>query len=197
MNLFLRRIWIHISADRRKFGALCLMVGVGLLLWARIIVISNLPRTAVADNSDDLEIAHAAAPTLAEEEQFVLIELATEPRRDPFEISVFRFPDPEISDDISSLPSKSFVHTPEDPTVLVERRRVALRGLVDELSLVAVMTDPPMAVIGGETLRVGERVSVEGKEEIEFTLTEVRERSVILVRDEFEFELRIPAPRGR
>ena len=49
MMVKLRRLWIQLTADRKRFGALSVLLVLGLLLWARIIVISNLPRTAVAD----------------------------------------------------------------------------------------------------------------------------------------------------
>ena len=50
MQLVLRRLWIQITSDRKRFGLLCAMLLIGLLLWGRIIVTSNLPRMAVADD---------------------------------------------------------------------------------------------------------------------------------------------------
>ena len=50
MQLVLRRLWIQITSDRKRFGLLCAMLLIGLLLWGRIIVTSNLPRTAIADD---------------------------------------------------------------------------------------------------------------------------------------------------
>ena len=49
MSVLLRRLWIQITADRRRFGVFCALVALGFLLWARIIVISNIPKDAVAD----------------------------------------------------------------------------------------------------------------------------------------------------
>ena len=49
MSPKLRRIWIQLTTDRKRFGILCAMVALGLLLWGRLIVVSNLPRTAVAE----------------------------------------------------------------------------------------------------------------------------------------------------
>ena len=48
MNVLLLRLWIQATADRKRFGLFGVLLAVGMLLWARIIVISNPPRTAVA-----------------------------------------------------------------------------------------------------------------------------------------------------
>ena len=60
MMLKLQRMWVQITADRKRFGVLCGAVLVGLLLWSRLIVVSNLPRTAIAEPQP-----HDAASTSA------------------------------------------------------------------------------------------------------------------------------------
>ena len=50
MNEWLQRIWIQLTADKRRFGALVVVVAVGMLFWARIIIISQPPQRAVADD---------------------------------------------------------------------------------------------------------------------------------------------------
>ena len=57
----LRRLWIQITSDRKRFGVLCAMLVLGLLLWGRIIVTTNLPRTAMAVD-DGLGSAAPADP---------------------------------------------------------------------------------------------------------------------------------------
>ena len=49
MSVKLRRLWVQVTADRRRAGILGAMLTLGMLLWARIIVISNVPKMAVAD----------------------------------------------------------------------------------------------------------------------------------------------------
>ena len=50
MNKKMNMIWRRLTADSRRFGLFCTLLFVGLLLWARIIVIARPPRTAIADN---------------------------------------------------------------------------------------------------------------------------------------------------
>ena len=54
MNL--RRTWIEISGDKRKLSVLAMGVTLGLLLWARVIVIAKMPRQAVADPIEGVNI---------------------------------------------------------------------------------------------------------------------------------------------
>ncbi len=49
MRAQLRRIMDILVADRRASGAFCALVALALLFWARLIVISDMPRTAIAD----------------------------------------------------------------------------------------------------------------------------------------------------
>ncbi len=49
MRAHLRRVADILVANRRASGAFCALVGVALLFWARLIVISDMPRTAIAD----------------------------------------------------------------------------------------------------------------------------------------------------
>ncbi len=46
----LARGWIWLTASRRRFSIALSLALVGLLLWSRLIILSNLPRTAVADD---------------------------------------------------------------------------------------------------------------------------------------------------
>ena len=50
LSMIWRRLTIQMTADRRKFGVLCALTALGLLFWARIIVINNLPRTVLAED---------------------------------------------------------------------------------------------------------------------------------------------------
>ena len=46
----LTRGWIWLTASRKRFSFALSLALVGLLLWSRLIMLSNLPRTAVADD---------------------------------------------------------------------------------------------------------------------------------------------------
>ena len=59
----LRRITDILVANRRASGAFCALVAVALLFWARLIVISDMPRTAIADRlGPDAATASRPAP---------------------------------------------------------------------------------------------------------------------------------------
>ena len=46
----LTRGWIWLTASKKRFSLALSLALVGLLLWSRLIMLSNLPRTAVADD---------------------------------------------------------------------------------------------------------------------------------------------------
>jgi hypothetical protein len=50
MFTMLRRFWAWLTASRPRFSLACALALVGLLLWSRLILVSNMPRTAVADD---------------------------------------------------------------------------------------------------------------------------------------------------
>ena len=37
-----RRVWLQLTADKRRFGVLCAAITVGLLLWARFLFLMAL-----------------------------------------------------------------------------------------------------------------------------------------------------------
>jgi hypothetical protein len=200
MMVMLRRYWLQLTADRRKFAALCVMIGVGLLLWARLIVISNMPRTALAD--EELTAA-SAAPVAAPMSRSdnprpaaVPVTLADRPERDPFVIDATYFPKPisvgHLTAEAEKLPSQQA----EDPEVVEARLRARIQGLVDQLRLDAAMSSASLAVINGATYRTGSRVPAAGDEQVVFLLEDVRQRSVVLVYEGRRFELKMSTPGG-
>ena len=60
MMLMLKRMWIQLTTDKRRFGLFCAALGIGLLLWARLIVVANIPKHAIAEPSPGTA---AEAPT--------------------------------------------------------------------------------------------------------------------------------------
>ena len=96
MHMLLRRFTISLTSDRRKFGLFCALLAIGLLFWARIIVIKNLPRTVMADpeQSEMAENDDSASGTESDNNPFQVrsIQLDLVPERDPFQINVAYFP---------------------------------------------------------------------------------------------------------
>jgi hypothetical protein len=198
MMVLLKRYWIQLTADRRKFGALCAMVALGLLLWARLIVMSNMPRTAIAEDEHEAEgdSTETAGPITATpprpERSPVAVTLDADVRHDPFAVSTDHFPKPTPLTDLTGEPDKSDPQAVEDS----ERIEVRLRALVDGLSLEAAMSSDGLAVINGRTVRLGQLLPGFDAESVRFRLVEVRTRSVILACEDYRFELNMDAPGG-
>jgi hypothetical protein len=193
----LRRLWVQITSDRKRFGVLCAMLALGLLLWGRIIVTSNLPRTAMADPDDpgsgllQVLVNGASDKPLAPP---VVVHLARQPHRDPFLISVEHFPKPTPVELLPQDDPKSGGNATENTNRANERLIAELTAQVDRFTLEAVMQGRPMAVINGKTYRLYSWVPAVGNEEIRFQLVEVGHRSVVLEYEVHRFRLRMDFP---
>ncbi|MCZ6543311.1 MAG: hypothetical protein O6768_06565 [Planctomycetota bacterium] len=200
MILVLRRLWIQITSDRKQFGILCAMLAVGLLLWARIIVTSNLPRTAVADDPKSparrgLQPRGGVWGTSDKHQRPpVRVELSRLPRRDPFLISAQHFPKPTPVDMLTQDQAKLQRDTTENPEQAEARLIDQLRALIERFELEAVMQGRPMAVINGRTYRLLDWIPAIDNSEIRFQLVEVGHRSVVLEFEGRPFELEMKHP---
>lgn len=202
MPVFLKRLWIRVTADRRKFGVFTAVLLLGLLLWARIIVISNVPRTAIADpdvpDGTGLvppDSTKAGGPDKGEPPRLV-VRLEREPRRDPFLLSELYFPRPTPVPDPGQETGKSDPQPTEDPEQIEAQLVAGLRALVARLKLEAVIGGGPMAVISGKTYRLGDDVPDSDMFEIRFKLVEIGQRSVILEWKGRRFEMKMESPGG-
>ena len=200
MGVKLRRFWIQLTSDRKRFSLLCAVALVGLLLWTRLIVVSNLPRTAVAE--DSVSAAVKAGPSASagpiSERPIIKADLDGAPLRDPFVISTVHFPRSTALVDIAQEAGKSQAQAAENPEQAQARRTTQLRALAERLTLEATMAGGAMAVISGKTYRQGDWIAStpesEGFEPVKFLLVEVRQRSVILECDHWRFELKMATP---
>lgn len=200
MPLALRRMWIQMISDRRRFGILAAACLVGVLLWARVIIVAKPPRTAIADDaSSSVErdsavngTARSRADKQAEPVAPVVLELI--PRRDPFLINPQFFPRPTQPNPSGQEQAKSVSTTAEDAE-RGARRTEAIVAAAGGLKLEAVMKGAQLAVINGRTTRVGDRMHA-GKDMLEFVLIEVGERSVMLECESRRIELEMPGASG-
>ena len=171
--LQLRRFGVRLTADRRRFGILCLLMAVALLFWTRLIVIKRIPRTALAEPElviaqDSLSDAHDARM------EVVTVVLPDHPKRDPFEIDTLAFP---VAIPETEAPSNESTTRQSDP-----------KASVSAMRLDASMP-PGIAVIDGTTRRRGDSVS--GSEGMLFEVLEIRSRSVVLGRADARYVLRM------
>jgi hypothetical protein len=202
MMLMLRRFWIQLTADPKKFGALCAVLGIGLLLWARLIVVSQPPRTAMANEPASMPSAKNAARNQApprpdkdgnSSRVAVHIDLVSSPSHDPFVISRRFFPkSSQIAESPKEL-SKLLAQPAEEPQQIEARLLARLQANAGRFRLEAAMGGN-VAVISGKTYRVGD--SIPGSEDafVSFTLVEIRQRSVILECEDHRFELQMTLP---
>ena len=167
----MRKIWQKLIADRRRFGLFCGLLFVGLLLWARIIVIARPPRTAVAEPHADTKIA----VLLTSDNQTIPVSLETEPMRNPFSVSEFVFPMQFEETDNNQSGTQEIAYSNES-------------DFVASLKLEAVMGE--MVMINGRVLKIGEVVGF-GDTKNPLLLESVQGRTVILSAGNHRYELSI------
>lgn len=196
MMVVLRRLWIQVTSDRKRFGVLCVMVLVGMLLWGRIIVTSNLPRTAIAapPGNSSPPPQPVNDPPDKRERGVVRVELPSSPARDPFLISNEAFPKPTPVELLTQDDPKFPGQATENQLQAEARRTEVLRVLVGGFRLEAVMLGQPMAVINGKAYRIYSWITAVDNEEIRFQLVEVGDRSVVLECEGRRFRLRMEFP---
>lgn len=194
MQLLLRRLWIQITSDRKRFGLLCAMVAVGMLLWARIIVTTNLPRTVIADPKDPEVENVQRAPSDKRRWAPVTVQLARTAPRDPLVISEADFPQ---RNDVGPAEQENGKFRPEEVENVeqAESRLVAeLRSLASRFKLEGVMQGRPMAVINGRMYQLDDWIPAVGNAKHFFQLVEVGSRWVDLECEEHRFRVTMDNP---
>jgi hypothetical protein len=209
MSVRLKRMWIQLTADRKRFAMLCAALSVGMLLWARLIVVSQMPRVAVADKpatgtsalqteSPGSESRGTGAGADRRDEP-IRVDLDAHTRRDPFVISPVFFPRPTSLAELLKDAGKSDSKPAEEPGEIEARITARLQAAAERLRLEAVVAGAggSTAVINGRTYRMGEVIeTTTSSETVQFLLVEVRHRSAVLESRGRQFEIRMPTPGG-
>ncbi|MEE2907099.1 MAG: hypothetical protein VX527_04620 [Planctomycetota bacterium] len=176
--LSMRRLILQLTADRRRFAIFCGLLAVGMLFWTRLIVIQDMPRVAMADPSESTTSMSENNPLSNAAITKRVVLLPEGPIRNPFRVNPNYYP---VLEDITETPdedSKSEV-LPTDivRSALMSHRLEAVMGAV--------------AVVSGQTCRVGASVRdlTGGGHRIE--LAEVRERSVVIQCGDVQCVLRL------
>ena len=180
MMLHLRRFGVRMTADRKRFGLLCTLLAVAMLFWTRLIVIKQIPRTALADEAA-MMIAADSSDASALPRTPVEVILPARPLRDPFMVSDTWFPIPEDVSNESMLASTP--NTAVDP-------KTSLQGLRLEAAM-----PPALAVIDGRTRRPGE--SLTGTDGVVFKVIEIRGRTVLLEHAGEQYQLSMSTGKDR
>lgn len=164
----------------------------GLLLWARIKILTNIPRTAIADPGDGAPVLVRNRPDLAEPQE---LRVPGRPATDPFRIDDAVFPVPVRPEVSSRTGAKVAAGNAEeiDPAMVRERERSAMAAA---FRVQAAGEGMGIAVVGGRTVKVGQ--SIEGPDGTAFRLVEVRGEGVVLECEGARYEVTIARPgRGR
>lgn len=198
MNEDLQRLWIRMTSDRRKFSAMCVLAVVGLLLWARLLLLNDVPRTGLAEpNETTLDTTTGTSETNAtgkanrpsiESASVVYLDASTELARNFFKVPEAMFPQTEQATPVDDTTPKSQTDTPEDP---VEAERLRVGGIEAEAASLRlgslILGAAPAAVINDRVVREGGQVDG-------FVLERVLKRSVILIKDQVRVELKMDTP---
>lgn len=176
MHQKMRKLWQQLTSDRRRFGLFCGLLFVGLLLWARIIVIARPPRTAVAEPHTETKINIV----LTSDNQTIPVSLESTPLKNPFSVNEFVFPIQLDETDNTPSGTQELTYSSES-------------DFVSSLKLEAVMGE--MAMINGKVLKIGDVVGF-GDTKTPLLLEGVQGRTVILSAGNHRYELSI-APHRR
>jgi hypothetical protein len=167
----MRKLWVRLTADRRRFGLLCGLLFVGLLLWARIIVIARPARTAIAEPVLETRVA----AILTSSTVVYPVTLDSEPLKNPFSVHESSFP-------IQFEMTDNTTYTNQNKATSAEA------DLIATLQLEAVMGE--MAMINGRVIQIGDEVGLHNSKN-PLRLVEVKGRKVIISAGEHRYELSI------
>jgi hypothetical protein len=181
-----------------------------LLLWARIRILTSLPKTAIAEPIES-KAAKPAAPT--EIDPSLPTSLAD--GRDPFQIDRLVFPEPKVADPTApdANAAGTPAHDPADPAEATDPQHVgesapkdhvegdgdsgepaayaAMRIAAESVVVRSAGAGLQAAVIDDKAVRVGETVKTSAG--FEFTLVAVLDGGVVLGLEGREFVVRMPA----
>ena len=153
MNKKLYRLWRQMTADKKRFGVMATLMAVGLLLWARLILLQDVPRVATAD-PDPGEQQPAQGPAAAGQERpTVEVWIPDQLALDLFALRPDRYnPNPDFN---TSGPNVQA----DDPRADDWLRRESLLDEARGMTLQGIIQDArPFAVIDGVRVYVGDTV---------------------------------------
>ncbi len=174
MHRKIKKTWQQLIADKRRFSLLCVLFFVGLLLWARIIVIARPARTAIAEPV----LESSVVALLTSDNVFAPVTLETIPEKNPFAVQAEAFPADHISTDNSTgIIQSNGIH--------------GENTIASSLTLEAVMGE--IAMINGRVVQLGDIVGPLNSNN-PLRLEKVQGRSVIISAGDRRYELSIAPP---
>lgn len=191
MEQRLKVLILEFTHDKKKFAVMCTAVALGVLLWARLIILQNVPKTGFADpDQTAIGTSPDAAPDESEKSRLaelpiVYLDTKQALTRDFFERLPLVTAQPE---EITQLPqdtAKSGNDGAEKPNSAERDLLADIQKAASLLRLESVMDGKrPMAVINGNVLTIGDEIDG-------FVLEQVASRSATLRQGTFRVELKI------
>ncbi len=169
-----RRLSVRLTADRRRFTVLCLLTGVAVIFWGRLVFIGSPQQAASAQSVADVQVVD---PIKATPKAPVRVVLPERPDRDPFSVDAGFFP-------IAEETTTQWANSPKSPAPRADLTAEAASSL-----RLGATLPPSAAVIDGATVRVGHTVA--GSSESRFTLVEVHRTHAVLDANGRQFVLRM------
>ena len=181
--------------DRRRGLVIAMLLAVpvlawaqplGLLFWARLRLLTDLPRTALATDGEKKVVVMPTEefPELPD----VGFDMAA--NRDPLRISPHHFPRANGQSGAGGIGTKLATDEADKPEWRLTRRSY-LTSLVKKIRLQALITGKSIAIMDDRTYRVGELIESEAMEGEQITLQSVGRNSVVVEVDGLEFEIRL------
>ena len=193
---------LELKQDRKRLAIMCTLVAFGILLWARLLILQNVPKTGFADPGQVGDTPTSAGSPGAtangnqagasenkkvplKELPVVVVDTTPTLVRDFFQPLSIATAQPEKTSQVPVLPSKSSDKASEKPKVEVPDPMKEAEQDASKLRLESLMAgQSPLAVINGSVLRVGDEI--EG-----FTIESIDRQSVTLRRGEIRVELKM------
>lgn len=209
MKQTVRYCWSWLTASRGRFSLVCVIALFGLLLWSRLILVSNIPRTAVAGDEDEQrsavddrgELQHAPGAPQESQSSDKDTSHGTQESTPSGPNSV---PLTHGSESVSKTSSDDWLIREEgkfesqgtEKSTQEDNRnqQQKIRSAIGNLRLESVMHDQLMAVLNEKSYRVGSIIRVAGFESLRIELLEIRSQSVILNCEGRRFEMRTKQP---
>lgn len=197
MNKRLQMIVMEMKHDRKKFAMMCTLLAVGLLLWARLLILQDVPKTGFADpvQSNTASQTKTTAPegtenVLLQELPIVYLDTSSQLTRDFFS----PLTSPSAGPDQDGHVTRSHPNTDDESSEVAgaefRERQEAFNADAERLKLESVILgEVPVAVINGKVLRVGD--DIDG-----FVLEKVSARYVVLSRGVFRVDLKMEQPQS-
>ena len=178
ISLALRRLLVQLTADRRRFGIFCGLLAVAMLFWTRLIVIQDMPRVAMADPDQSVEVESENMNTSRFVTTKRVVHLSNGPIRNPFLINPAYYP-----------PKSEITKRTDEDSKSGPQATDMFRSALRAHRLEAVMGS--VAVISGQTCRVGTQVRDISGGGLQIELIEVRERSAVIRAGDVQCVLRL------